>query len=263
MTDPERAAVTEPERAAAFLDDLEAKPAALERLAAVLSGPDAWAGVPAHPRRVVLLGMGSSRYAAEVVALRLRAAGVDAVAEVASAVIGTPAAPDALVVAISATGSSIETMAAVERHVGRSRIVAITNDPTSAITRMADMVILLHAGVEGSGVACRTFQHTLLVLLALEAHLTGSGFDGPGLCRRTSDATADLLDRRSSWLPGAMEPSTGPMASTPSLRRNGGRPRCGPRSWSGKGRVGPPRAARPATGRTSICTLRRRSTIGR
>ena len=85
-------------------------------------------------------------------------------------------------------------------------------DPASPVATIADAVVPLEAGVEASGVACRTFQHTLLVLLALEAHLTGSGiaFDGPGLCRRTSDATADLLDRRSSWLPSAMDALDGP-----------------------------------------------------
>jgi hypothetical protein len=49
--------------------------------------------VPAAPDRVLLIGMGSSRYAAQVAALRLRAAGIDAVAEYASAEASYPAEP--------------------------------------------------------------------------------------------------------------------------------------------------------------------------
>ena len=162
------------EQAAAFRADLEAKPAALERLAVSLSEAQALAAVPAHPRRVVLLGMGSSHYAAQVVAPRLRAAGVDAAVELGSAVMGTPAGSDTLVVAISAGGRSAETLAALDRHVGRSRVVAVTNEPTSPLAAIADVVVPLEAGIEVGGVACRTFQHTLLVLLALEARLTGA-----------------------------------------------------------------------------------------
>ena len=74
-----------------YLADLEAKPAALAALASALETGDPFDGLPAGIRRVVFLGMGSSRYAARVAALRLRAAGVDAVAEYASAAASYPA----------------------------------------------------------------------------------------------------------------------------------------------------------------------------
>src|SRR5690242_788446 len=48
-----------------FLADLEAKPAYLAALAEALAAGDPWAGLPPY-RRVLLLGMGSSRYAARV-----------------------------------------------------------------------------------------------------------------------------------------------------------------------------------------------------
>jgi glutamine---fructose-6-phosphate transaminase (isomerizing) len=64
--------------------DLEPKPEALERLVSKLSLDGVSVGPPVAPRRVVLLGMGSSGYAAGVAAGRLRAAGLDAVAELAS-----------------------------------------------------------------------------------------------------------------------------------------------------------------------------------
>jgi fructoselysine-6-P-deglycase FrlB-like protein len=192
-----------------FLADLLAKPEALGGLAEALADPAFLAAVPPRPRRVLLTGMGSSRYAAEVTALRLRAAGIDAVAEVASAAVGWPPGPDVLVIAISATGGSAETLAALERYRG-SRVVAVTERPGSAIAAAADGVVLLHAGPEASGVACRTFQHTLLVLRAIEARLTGVGHDTAGLCRRVAEATTDLLDRRDAWLPSVADALDGP-----------------------------------------------------
>ena len=61
---------------AAFLADLEAKPAALRALADRLDGADPWTPIEV-PQRIVLIGMGSSRYAAGVAATRLRAAGIE------------------------------------------------------------------------------------------------------------------------------------------------------------------------------------------
>ena len=225
-----------------YLADLEAKPAALAALASALETRDPFDGIPAGIRRVVFLGMGSSRYAARVAALRLRAAGVDAVAEYASATASYPATPDTLVVAISATGGSRETLDAVARYRGRSFVLALTNRPGSTITEGADLVVPMVAGEERGGVSCRTFQHTLGLLLALQNHLTattsgllhGPGslpgtpmpgmnvpgvnvpgvnvprLDVPGLLRRTAEATADLLDRRGEWLEPAMSLLDGP-----------------------------------------------------
>ena len=187
--------------AQAFLADLEAKPESLARLADAFRAGDALADVPASPRRVLLVGMGSSRYAAVDAALHLRAAGVDAVADYASAMIGWPPAPDTLVVAISASGESEETIAAVDRSRGRSPVVALTDAPRSTVATLADVVILLGAGEERGGVASRSFQHTQVLLRALEARLGGRPVDVPALCGRVAAGCADLLDRRSSWLP--------------------------------------------------------------
>jgi glutamine---fructose-6-phosphate transaminase (isomerizing) len=187
--------------AALFLEDLEAKPASLARLADAFRAGDPLADVPASPRRVALLGMGSSRYAAVDSALAMRAAGLDVAAEYASSTIGWPPAPDTLVVAISAGGESEETIAAVDRYRGRSPVVALTNAPRSTIATLADVVVLLAAGDERGGVASRTFQHTLVLLRALEARLGGRPVDVPAVCDRVATATANLLERRPSWLP--------------------------------------------------------------
>ncbi|GAA2989949.1 SIS domain-containing protein [Streptosporangium longisporum] len=226
-----------------YLADLEAKPAALAGLADALASADPFSAIPSRIRRVLLLGMGSSRYAARVAALRLRSAGVDAVAEYASAAASYPPGPGTLVVAISATGGSRETLDAVARHRGRSFVLALTNVPGSPVTEGADLVVPMLAGEERGGVSCRTFQHTLALLLALADHLSpadglgpsgdpvapgdsaapgdsvapggpavpgASGRDMPGLLLRTAEATADLLDRRGEWLAPAAALLDGP-----------------------------------------------------
>jgi fructoselysine-6-P-deglycase FrlB-like protein len=199
----------QPVTGATLVADLERKPESLVRLAGALADPRLLAAIPARPRRVVLTGMGSSRYAAEVAALRLRAAGLDAVAEVASAASGWPPGPDVLVLAISATGGSVETLAALERYRG-ARIVGITETPDSPLGHAADAIVPLLAGREVSGVACRTFQHTLLVLRAIEAHLTRVSHDTADLCQRVAQATQELLDRRDAWLPPVADALDGP-----------------------------------------------------
>jgi fructoselysine-6-P-deglycase FrlB-like protein len=173
-----------------------------------LRGSDPYGALPGDIRRVIFLGMGSSRYAARVVAGRLRAAGIDAVAEYASAV-PYPPRPGTLVVAISATGGSRETLDALAAYRGRAPIMALTNVPGSPVTEDADLVVPMLAGREEGGVACRTFQHTLALLLALVSALTDG--DGVGeLIRRGADATADLLDRRDEWLDPALDLLDGP-----------------------------------------------------
>jgi glutamine---fructose-6-phosphate transaminase (isomerizing) len=187
--------------AADFRADLAAKPELLDRLADRLAGRDPFADVPRDLDRVVLLGMGSSRYAAVDAALELRRLGIASAAEYASAEASWPADPRTLVVAISASGSSAETLAAVDPDRGRSPVVALVNVPGSPLATLADRVVEMGAGEERSGVACRSFLHTGLLLRALGDHLAGRSTDVVGLIRRVAAACRDLLDRADDWLP--------------------------------------------------------------
>ena len=186
-----------------FLQDIEEKPERLRALADALDEAPVWGAIPPGTRRVVLLGMGSSRYAAAVAAARLRASGLHAVAEYSSAVAATPGGAGTVAVAISASGKTEETTAALRRHRDAgSAAVALTNAPASAIAAAGTVVVDLAAGVERGGVACRTFQHTLALLLALEDRLLGRDISRVStVCRRAADATEDLLSRRDVWLP--------------------------------------------------------------
>lgn len=192
---------------ATFLADLEAKPMVLRDLAtAIDAGALRWP-VDVLPTRVLLTGMGSSWFAAQSCALRLRRADIDAVAELSSTEASWPMRPGQLTVAISASGGSAETLQFVDAHPG---YVALTNVAQSPITRDASAVVSMLAGEERSGVACRSFQHTLIALLALEEQLTGRSLGLATRVRLAADASEWLLDRRDAWLPEALEHLDGP-----------------------------------------------------
>jgi fructoselysine-6-P-deglycase FrlB-like protein len=196
--------------AAGFLTDLERKPEALDALATAVDSGDLVPELPDPVGPLLLLGMGSSAYAAGVAAARLRAAGVAAVAELASSQLLPPPDPSLTVVAISASGGSVETRHALDRYVGRSRVVALTNVAGSPVTRGADSVWPLLAGPEVGGVACRSYQHTVAALLMLEQAVTGGARSPAAAVRRAAAASADLLDRRPDWLPRTAELLAGP-----------------------------------------------------
>jgi glucosamine--fructose-6-phosphate aminotransferase (isomerizing) len=190
----------------AFLADLEAKPSSLRALADRLDAEDPWAQIE-RPERIVLIGMGSSRYAAGVAAGRMRATGIDAVAEYASLEAGTPGGPGTLVIGVSASGETTETLAALARHAETGAILAaLTNEPASRIARHADVVVEMAAGEELGGVACRSFQHTVAMLLALEARLARAPASiVSDWVRASADASEELLARRDGWLDPAGE----------------------------------------------------------
>lgn len=184
--------------AAAFLADLEAKPAAL---LAALDEPPHWPVRGGGP--ILLTGMGSSWFAADVAARRLRRSGIVAVAELASVEASLPPAPELTVIAITASGRSAETLAMLDAHAGTSRTVALTNTPDALLR--ADHVVPMHAGDERSGVACRSYVHTLVALLHLEQQLAGVDLRLGERVRRSAAAIAYLLDRRDGWMPAVLE----------------------------------------------------------
>ena len=193
-----------------FAADLEQRPSALRDLRRVLVTDDAWSALPDDVGQVLFLGMGSSMFAAAVAAARLRAMGLDAVAELASSELLPPPGPERLVVAISASGGSQETQDAVMRYAGQSPVTLITNRDHSPLAELADSTVLMHAGEERGGVSCRSYTHTQVLLLALEAALTGVDRDLEGLLSNAADAAEDLFGRRDDWLPRAVECLAGP-----------------------------------------------------
>ena len=195
-----------------FAADLHRKPEVLQRLATTLAAGNPWAdAVSPDVERVVLLGMGSSAYAGGVAAARMRARGLVATSELASSRLLPDWGPGTLVVATSASGGSVETLDALSRLPKGVRTVALTNTPGSAITQRCDTVVDLAAEPEVGGVACRSYQHTLALLMALECHLTGSDTAAlSGSVASTASATAHLIETESDWRPTLSELLLGP-----------------------------------------------------
>ncbi len=163
---------------------------------------EAVAELAGRARRVVFLGMGSSRYAALDAAARLRAHGIDAHAEMASTGSPQPPAADTLVVAISASGGSAETVAAMRTHLGTSMVVGVTSRPQSPIAAEADTCLAIAADGP-SGVACASYRSAVALLQGL----CGLFAAGPaaGSRERAAEAAQRALDRRHEWLPRAVE----------------------------------------------------------
>ena len=180
-----------------FLADVLDQPAVLAAPAAAL---DAVEPLVRRARRVLFLGMGSSRYAALDAAVLLRSHGVDAHAELASTGLPQPPSPDTLVVAISATGGSAETVAAMRRHLGTGMVVGVTSRPASAIGQEADVCLTIAADGP-SGVACASYRSTVALLRRVCGLVLG---DAPSLAGAAA-ASAAVIATREAWLPRAVE----------------------------------------------------------
>jgi hypothetical protein len=160
---------------------------------------------PVPDRPTLVLGMGSSRYAAEPVVRAGRAGGRAVASDLAS--LARPLPPGTQVIAVSAGGTSAEVLAAVQ-DVRAEDLVVVTNAPTSPLAAAAGRVVDLSAGVERSGVACRTFRHTVLVMLAL---LRAPGTPDPAhLALRAARVSDDLLATVDDWLPPVADALDGP-----------------------------------------------------
>jgi glutamine---fructose-6-phosphate transaminase (isomerizing) len=183
-----------------FLADILAEPEALARVAERLAG----AGLERllEAPRVLFIGMGSSRYAADTAAALLRSRGVDAHSELASTGAPQPASAETVAVVISASGGSQETLDALHRHRGISRVVAITNRPGSELAEAADEAVDVLAGPERGGIACRSFACTQAVL-ALMCGASGDQLE------RASAAAGELIEGRERWLGALADLVTG------------------------------------------------------
>jgi fructoselysine-6-P-deglycase FrlB-like protein len=193
-------------RVEAFVADLEAAPYALATFLHGTTRRDGiWHGLPGRLRairRYRLVGMGSSRFAALGVAARLRAAGLDASAELASAPALPPPDDTTILVAISSSGSTPEVIDLARRwRDDGGWVLALTNRVDSPLASVASTVDLA-AGQEQSGIASRTFRHTVAALTLLGGEPLGVGAESllPAV-----GAIRELLESRAEWLPSAAD----------------------------------------------------------
>ena len=195
---------------ARFIEDLQLVPDYLDRMAVLLQG--GYPGVAGLPDagRILILGMGSSAYAAATAARKARADGVNVQVELASTALLPPPAPDLLVIAVSATGTSVEVLAAAERYRGTGGLVAVTNRPGSPLAAMADYTVEMNAGEEVSGISCRNFRHSLLVIAAVLERYGASYGMLAETAQRAAAGSRAVLATSGQWLPQVSELLLGP-----------------------------------------------------
>ena len=177
------------DRVEALRADIARAPAAMSKLLdAYLEPSGPLAGLdPAvlRGRRVAFAGLGSSLYASMDAAFALRARGMPAWAEYASAE-GAPPSKDLVLVAVSASGRTREVVEVARRHRGTSLVIGVTNVPGSPLAGQADFVLPLLAGAETAGISTLTYRATVVVL-GLLAGRFGLDVAGAVELRREAD----------------------------------------------------------------------------
>ena len=125
-------------------------------------------------RRVLLTGMGSSYHALYPLRLALIAQGIQTeMFETSELIHFAPRllSPDTLVVAVSQSGRSAETLQLLDLIHKDAPLIGVTNTPDSPLAQKSSAVLLTRAGAEYS-VSCKTYVASLAALALLGDLLT-------------------------------------------------------------------------------------------
>ena len=126
--------------------------------------------------RLVLTGMGSSYFALHPLAMETAKHGWTPVhLETSELIHYYPhlLQGSTLVVAVSQSGKSAETLRLLEHDGSKQVVIAVTNTPDSPLAQQADIALLTEAGSEFS-VSCKTYVAGLMALSVLSAALCAS-----------------------------------------------------------------------------------------
>ena len=124
-------------------------------------------------QRIVLTGMGSSFHGLHPLSIELAAHGwTPIMLETSELIHYYPhlLAPETLVVAVSQSGESAETVRMLELNVRQAMVIGVSNTADSPLTQQADFVVLTAAGDE-STVSCKTYVSAQMGLRMLGAAL--------------------------------------------------------------------------------------------
>jgi glutamine---fructose-6-phosphate transaminase (isomerizing) len=163
-----------------YLRDILDQPAALERTLEKLQPLPQLQNLRRLLRagkfqRVVLTGMGGSLHALYPLRLELIDHGLTAMMVETSELVHYERRlldSKTLLVVVSQSGQSAETVTLIKKNHGRVPLIAVTNTPGSPLARLADAAVLTDAGQEFS-VSCKTYTTALMALKWLAAILCG------------------------------------------------------------------------------------------
>jgi glucosamine--fructose-6-phosphate aminotransferase (isomerizing) len=186
-----------------YVSDLLDQPAAVRGTAQALGVTDLL-DLPARVRegafdRVVLTGMGTSLHALQVIMPRLLNFGLPVVAVETGELIHSQfgqLSEHTLLLVISQSGRSVETLRLLDKLPPGCHLVGITNDPRSPLAERAQMPIITHAGTETT-VSCKTYLATVVALLWLIDGLEGG--KPPVVAKKLASAADAVAAYLSSW----------------------------------------------------------------
>ncbi|ABF39009.1 Glutamine-fructose-6-phosphate transaminase (isomerizing) [Candidatus Koribacter versatilis Ellin345] len=167
-----------------YLEDILDQPRALRATWDVLSDSSAFERIRTllgsrKFERLVLTGMGSSYFASHPLAIECAEHGwTPILLETSELLHYYPhlLKPSTLVIAVSQSGRSAETVRLLEGNAGGHAVVAVTNTPDSPLATKADVAVLTKAGEEFS-VSCKTYVSSLMALEVVSAALCGKSTD--------------------------------------------------------------------------------------
>jgi glutamine---fructose-6-phosphate transaminase (isomerizing) len=165
--------------------------------------PDVWeriahADVSAELARwlegeVILIGSGSSLFAAQLGAIALRRRGMDAHALAASEARGDNRAyQNRIIVAISQSGRSGDVLGALD-VLHPKRTIALTNSTESPLAARADVTLDVMAGPEFAIPASKSVSSTIAILLSAASLIGGDHTRDPQILIRTAEAVRTWL----------------------------------------------------------------------
>jgi fructoselysine-6-P-deglycase FrlB-like protein len=150
-----------------------------------------------------LVGLGSSYFAAQDAARYLRSVGYLAFAEIASAETPSSFPENTVVIAISASGNSVEVLKFVEKIPSHVKTIALTREQNSKLAKVVDEVVLLPIKEETGGVSIWSYRATSIALFQIIENL--------GLYSSVSESVLNaakeiktLLDSKNQWLESFM-----------------------------------------------------------
>ena len=178
-----------------FEFDIAQKP---ELLQSLITATFDWS--PTVGKQILFLGMGSSHFANLAITNLLNRYEMSSHAILASAAHLPHLDSQSVVIAVSASGNSVETLAALDLVPAGVTKIALTNNPESKIVGKVDHVIELKAGTETGGVAVLTYLATLIALLRLVQKRTAFDFPTDSV-QKAVVALKEILATQSDWLP--------------------------------------------------------------
>ena len=154
-------------------------------------------------RRVLLTGMGSSFYVLYPLRLMLIAQGITTeMMETSELIHFAPRllSPETLVVAVSQSGRSAETLQMLDLIPKQAPLIGVTNTPESPLAQQSGAVLVTRAGMEHS-VSCKTYVASLAALSFMGDLLTGRNpAETLSACQAAIDKMAQYLSHWEAYV---------------------------------------------------------------